>query len=553
MASLHNAPSQAAFRLNLVYLFLILAGAGLRIWQFVADTSLYIDEIAVARDVLKQPVWALLTQPLSDQVAPKGFLLALKCAVWIWGPADSALRIFALVCSLASLVLFWRIAVRLRGGAGPLALALFAGAIPLITFSSEVKQYASDVFITVLLLWLVLELVDKPALSLRARWLAAITGLFAAWFSHAGDLVIVSLAAAMFWIVRRTPSRRAQLAPLLSLWIVSAVAAANAARSVPSELGVYVHRIWAPGFMPLSTAGELTRVWPWDQMKALLSGGAQASLNYPAPALCLGLMVIGLWELWRRQRELALCLSAPVAAALAAAAAQVYPFSDRLILFLVPIFLLTLSVGIETVRRWASFGSHSFFLKGLGWVLYGALGAAALSPLIKMPPVYHVEDMKPVLAWLRAERRTGDRIYTYYGAAPATAYYAGRFGLRDEDYAVGGCHRGDGRRYLQEIDSFRGNPRVWVLLTHSLPEFQERADILRYLDTIGTRRQEFVVSSRTLDNRGFPAEVYLYDLSDSTKLGGASAPSFPLMGPVSPEAGWRCLFGPQVMIAPRGI
>jgi hypothetical protein len=252
MASLHGSPSQAAFRSNLVYPILILAGAALRIWQFVADTSLYVDEIAVARDVLKQPVWALLTQPLSDQVAPKGFLLALKCAVWIWGPTDSALRIFALLCSLASLVLFWRIAVRLRGVAGPLALALFAGAIPLITFGSEVKQYASDVFITVLMLWLVLDIVDEPAVSPRARWLAAITGLFAAWFSHAGDLVIISLAAALFLIVRRTPSRRAKLVPVLSLWIVSAFAAAYAARSVPGELGAYVHRIWTPGFMPLS-------------------------------------------------------------------------------------------------------------------------------------------------------------------------------------------------------------------------------------------------------------------------------------------------------------
>jgi hypothetical protein len=532
----------------------MLAGGGLRIWQFGANTSLWIDEIAVARSILKQPWWTLLTQPLSDQVAPKGFLLALKCATWIWGPTDSALRAFALFTSLASLVLFWRVAVLLRGAAGPLALALFAGAIPLVAFGSEVKQYASDVFITVLLLWLVLHLAGKSALSPRKRWLAAIAGMFAAWFSHPGDLVIVALAAVVLWIVRRTPSRRAELIPVLSAWAVSAAAAAaNASASVPPDLGAYVRRVWAQGFMPLSWMRELTTWWPWDQMKALFGSGLQASLDYPEPVLYLGLIVFGFWQLWRQQRELALFLLAPVAGTLAAAVAQQYPFSDRLILFLVPTFLLALSVAIETVREWASRASASFFARGLGWALYAALGGAALWPIFKMPPAYHVEDIKPVLAYLQAERRAGDRVYTYYAAAPATAYYAERFGLHDEDYAVGGCHRGDPRRYLQELDSFRGSPRVWVLLTHSLPEFQERADILRYLDAIGGRRQELAVSPRTFDNRGFPAEVFLYDLSDPIKLGRASALSFPLAGPVSPEGAQRCLFGPQVMIAPRGI
>ena len=174
----------SASRLNPVYLTLILAGAALRIWQFLADTSLWIDEIAVAHDILTRSAWDLLAHPLPDQVAPKGFLLALKCAVWIWGPTDSALRIFSLLSSLASLVLFWRIAIRLRGAAGPLALALFAAAIPLVTFGAEAKQYAGDVFIAVLLLWLVLR-IAAPTRSPRVDWGAAITGMFAVWLSHA--------------------------------------------------------------------------------------------------------------------------------------------------------------------------------------------------------------------------------------------------------------------------------------------------------------------------------------------------------------------------------
>jgi hypothetical protein len=537
-----------------VYLILICIGAVLRIWQGTADTSLYIDEIAVARDVLQRPVLSLVTRPLPDQVAPKGFLLALKVAVKAFGPTDLALRMYSLVASVASLLLFWRLAVQLHGGAGPMAMALFASAIPLVSFGSQAKQYSGDVFTTVLLLWLAVESAVKGKESLRWRWFAGLAGALAVWFSHPAALVAISLAAVVMWLKKGMNGKGTKLIPVLGLWGVSAAAAtADAVWSVAPEMRVYVQQVWAPGFLPLPPTRAVAMLWPWDQIKALLGRGLPASLTYPEPGLYFVLILVGFWILWRRQRTLAYCLLAPVAVTLGAAVAHRYPFADRLILFLVPILLLALGSGIETVREWVSRGSHSFWFKAPGWLAYGALGGAAFWPIIRTPPVYHVEDMKPVLAYLQSQRRPADRIYTYYGAAPATAFYAGRYGLHDRDYAVGGCHRGEGRRYLEELDTFRGSPRVWVVLTHSLPAFQEREDLLRYLDAIGVRRQGFAVSARTLDNRGFPAEVYLYDLSDPIKLARVAATSFPLLGPISRDAHSRCLFGPQVMIPPRGI
>lgn len=111
---------------------LAILGAALRLWQFAADTSFWIDEIPVARNILDRSAWQLLTEPLDDgRIAPRGFLLAAKLSIVLFGPIDSALRLPALVSSLIALFWFWRIAVVLQGWAGPLAMALFAGAIPL--------------------------------------------------------------------------------------------------------------------------------------------------------------------------------------------------------------------------------------------------------------------------------------------------------------------------------------------------------------------------------------------------------------------------------------
>src|SRR6185503_5885584 len=68
---------------------------------------------------------------------------------------ELTLRLLPLLAGCASLPLF---ALLLRQGLGKTgtftALALFAASAPLVYYASEVKQYSSDVFIALLLLWL---------------------------------------------------------------------------------------------------------------------------------------------------------------------------------------------------------------------------------------------------------------------------------------------------------------------------------------------------------------------------------------------------------------
>jgi len=127
-------------------------------------------------------------------------------------------------------------------------------------------------------------------------------------------------------------------------------------------------------------------------------------------------------------------------------------------------------------------------------------------------------------------------------------FYATQYGLARGDYAVGGCHRGNSRRYLEELDTFRGRPRVWVVLTHALPRYREREDLLAYLDKIGTRKDALVVESYAVGRTPHPAEAYLYDLSSVSKLVSSSASSFPLTSPSSTDPRFICGEGPHGMI-----
>src|SRR5215472_15801293 len=118
---------------------LLLLGIGLRVWAYVRDTSLYLDEILLSRKILDLALRQLLTKPLAlDQVAPRGFLLFERAAVASLGPNEMALRLLPFVCGIASLVLFWRLAEHILTKAGSaIALFLFTIGVPFIRFGAE--------------------------------------------------------------------------------------------------------------------------------------------------------------------------------------------------------------------------------------------------------------------------------------------------------------------------------------------------------------------------------------------------------------------------------
>ena len=507
-------------------------GVGLRVWQYAAGTSLWLDELAVAQNVVSRPVGKLLSSPLAwDQVAPKGFLLAEKLAVALGGANEYGLRFFPLICSIAALLLFVRVAERVLGQAAPIAVALFATAGPLIDYAARVKQYSTDVAAAVLLLWVVLELQrgERPVRKLHG---AGIIGAIAVWFSQPAVLVLAGLGAALLVIAwsNRDGRSRSGLWPLL-LWWGSSAAAATAASfaSVTAETRhsmMTTYDLWRLGVPPDSLPQAIQSLWPLSRLTALVARGGEASLAYPFAHLYLLLTLFGACILFRRSWPTALLIFGPFLAALGVAVARLYPFSDRLILFLLPGFFLATTAAIDGIRmqicRLSSYAGFAVVLLLIG---------PAVIPIIKQPPPYRIADVKPVLSYLQQRRLSGDSIYVYYNAVPAMSFYAPEFGFGAQDYTSGGCHRGDTRSYLLELDRFRRQRRVWLLMLIAHTGAGLYENILRYMDTIGRRLDSFLAPSRTISGVGPPVALYLYDLSDEQRLSASSSSSFQIDGP----------------------
>src|SRR5262249_50997350 len=189
-----------------ILFFLVLLGIALRAWAYFRDTSLYLDEILLSRNILQLPLGHLLTKPLAlDQVAPRGFLLIEKLSVIIFGPNEMALRLLPFVCGITSLLLFRRLAEKiLPPVASAVALFLFAIGVPFIRFGAEVKQYECDLLAAILLPLLALKSLEREA-SARRLVIGGLAGFLIIWFSQASVLIMagIGLGLTLQWLFSR--------------------------------------------------------------------------------------------------------------------------------------------------------------------------------------------------------------------------------------------------------------------------------------------------------------------------------------------------------------
>ncbi|MGC2638467.1 MAG: hypothetical protein WA294_14880 [Acidobacteriaceae bacterium] len=444
-------------------------------------------------------------------MAPSGFLLGLKAVVAIAGANEYTLRLIPLLSSLLALPLFAALSRRyLSRPAMLLALGAFAACPPLIRHAAQVKPYSSDVAICVLCLlaahwWM-------AAQSPRNAARLALAGALGMWFSYPVMFVLatIGVVALVRCGTRFSPARIRQTGAVVATWCLSfgAVAALERLRYSPATHS-FMTAFWADWLMPHdrnlhSVSAYLARI-----VRDCLSD----FLRLPKWPVFLALLVAGSIWLVRRNGNAALIIG-PVLLTLAASMLGVYPFSGRLILFLVPVLMILIAAGFEAAISY-TLGYPPFRKERIpAWaeaaVWAGATLILCVWPLRNVHPPYRDSETKPMIAYLGAHRRAGDGIYVHDMAWLQFVFYGPWFGLRtDEATAMTPTPISSSAALgpkplviLKDLDSFRGQSRVWILFGGGYPV--EASCAVWYLDSIGTQ----------LDHqKAFNASLYLYDLS----------------------------------------
>jgi hypothetical protein len=477
---------------NMLPCMIICVGVVLRFAQYIYNRSLWLDEAALTLNIIDRS-FSELVRPLDySQGAPVGFLMLERLAVQAFGRSEYVLRLIPFLSGVIALPLFYRVAkLCIKPEAVPIALSLFALSDPLIYYSSETKQYSSDVAIA-LLLCSALALDQSKRLAAPRIVFFGVLGAIAVWFSHPAAFILAGVGASLIAsnLVKRKWAAIGGLSIAYSLWVLSFIACYYVCLRSLSENEILLN-YWADAFMPLP---PFDFSWFINTFFWIFKSPA----GLPLTGIAALTFLVGCASMFREKKERFLVLISPVLITLLVSGLHKYPFGGRLLLFTVPSLLLFIAEGAQKIRDETKHHSAAIGIILIGLLLLHPSYFAAVH-LIKPRTV---EEIKPVLSYVAEHKRNGDLLYLSYASQYPFRYYSERYSFDADCCIVGVPH---GEDYISDLSRLRGNKRIWILFSHIEPE--KKKCFLNHLDAMGKRRDVF---------EGTGAAVYLYDLDKPT-------------------------------------
>lgn len=328
-------------------------------------------------------------------------------------------------------------------------------------------------------------------------------GFLAIWISHPSLFVFagILLSIGLTFAVRKDTHRLLWLLGISAAWMMglSFVYFINL-RHLESNNALINY--WSGAFAPLPPWSNFR--WYYNALIDILRDPATLSIS----AISVGLLIIGVFSLVFKRWQLMLVLLTPFLLTLIASALRKYPFSGRLLLFLLPLLFLLLAEGAKQVRiillKVKRHLAELIYAFSVVYLLYHP--ASVVYKNLQSPPMG--EHIKPVMSYISENYFSDDLIYVYYGARPAFEFYMSLYGFDQHDYIAGVAARNDPVKYLEDIEKLRGHPRVWFVFSHNCSWciVNEEQFILEHLNKIGVKKGEFLSDG---------ASVYLYDLGQN--------------------------------------
>lgn len=481
---------------KLIWIFISL-GIILRLVQYLSNRSLWVDESMLSLNIIDRSFSGLL-QPLDyNQGAPIGFLILEKLCVEIFNNSEYSLRLFPFLTGVFSLFLFYRVAtIFIQSKAIPIALSLFAISGPLIYYSSEVKQYSSDVFISLLIYYYAGIVIQSKHLGATVTIFFGVLGATAIWFSHPSVFTLagVGISLTIFFLIKKEWAKIAQLSITYLLWALSFIGFYFISLRNLSNNDSLLN-FFSGAFMPFPPCSFSDIKWFYKQFFELF----KTPLGFTMVGIASLTFLLGTIQKYHKDKEKFLILILPAFFALLASGFRLYPFKGRLLLFIVPSFLLFIGEGSEYIREKTT--KNDSFIIGIAILCLLFLSSISFTFSTQFPK----EEIKPVINYIIEHKESADKLYLYYGSIPAYRYYLKRFLINKNDYIDGRSGRENWKNYIDDINKLRSNKRVWILFSHvwTTKGLDEEKFILNYLNTVGTKLDEF---------KSYGASVYLYDL-----------------------------------------
>lgn len=332
--------------------FVILLGIFLRLKGFLLNPSLWHDECAMAWNIKFKSYAQLFGVLRFLQVTPPFFSVATKFLTGIFGDSEMVFRFIPCLAGCLSVIAFYFLSKKALGSKVSILAAVFLFAINqrLINFSFEFKPYEVDVFFTIATLLFFLNLDVEKLTKLKALIYGTLLSIVP-WFSFTS---VFAIAGGVFNLMSQSKNKKNLLtvhSSLLTPLIISAILYLKF-YLINNYTGTHMVSDWQNYFVTLN---PLKFIW-------LLS----ESIKYlfaPVKYVLFALIMLGFGAvIYAKEKSVFFSVAILIFISfLIASFAKIYPFGDRIIVFLIPIYLLFI---VKPMDKISIDNRRSFF----GWL-----------------------------------------------------------------------------------------------------------------------------------------------------------------------------------------
>ena len=442
------------------------------------------DESCLALNIVNRSLVDLFSPLDYNQGAPLGFLFLVKFVTYIFGTSEFSLRLIPLIFGIGSLIIFYVLAQRtLSPKAVPIAVGLFALSYPLIYYSSEVKQYATDVFATIILLLI--------ALRIRVRRLdyiniviSSLTGAILIWLSHPAIFILVAIALGVCLedIFNKSWNHLFICLAVFSIWAISFGYCYSISLSKLARNDCLIS-YWSNYYFGLPLFSEhnikifLSNLfYVFDDQSRIKLGKLKSLFSIP--------FIIGAGSIWVKDKNKLFILIFPIILLIITSFLHKYPFAFRLILFISPVIILVTAQGVGDIcgylkKRHAIWG---ILFISLFFLFFAARDASYIfSPTSR-------QDMRSVLNFMKAHYQQGENIYLYNFSRYAYNYYKHNYDFPQNKVTIGTVlcdekFKINSLNFSKDLQIMRSHRKEWVVFSNIMDI--EKIDILKKIEKYG--------------------------------------------------------------------
>ncbi len=478
-----------------ITLAVLLAATVLRVVIWLQQRSIFIDEANLVRNWLEKSYPDLWGHLEYEQYCPPVFSCLSKLIINSLGVSELSVRLLPLVSGIAMIWVFYLISKRFFSPLILLFSVAFVGfGFLFLRYSTECKQYATDGFVAMFLVFWALKNGEKN-FGWRESLLWSVIGAAAIWTSMPAVFVLAGVGFYFFW--KNFDDKKSWL-PLVfaaSFWLTNF--GFYFLKILKPEVNSDYLQNWHHNFFlvfPPKNFAELAALG--RQMQDIVS----MSFGKTAVALVVALagFSMGLRRFWKVERGVFFLFVVPILATFTASALHFYSMFGRLILFLIPLVMLLIFSGLDEIFRFEKreLGGDGFLLndkkrffqndkngkkygKQISKIIAAALVLIVFSDFQQVKSFYKPfqtewPEFATGLKFLKKNSQPGEAVFANFEVAPTIRFYTQhqKNAVKLPNLVLQNYECCDPDLKMQGLRAVRasGFNKIWVVLAD--PDFQ---------------------------------------------------------------------------------